>query len=178
MARLALISGGCRSGKSRQALELAEKGGGGRLLVATCAPLDEEMKARIARHQAERRGRGWETIEETIDLEGVLRTNAAFEVVLVDCLTLWINNLLHAAQQQSRELDEEEMGLRAAKVVDICRQRPGKVVLVTNEVGLGIMPENALARRFCDLVGRCNQVVAQAADEVIFMVSGLPLRLK
>ncbi len=99
-------------------------------------------------------------------------------MVLVDCLTLWINNLLFTGDQPEERVDEDWVEARCEELLDTCRGRQGTVVFVTNEVGLGIVPENPLARRFRDLVGRCNQVMARRADQVLFMVSGLPLVLK
>lgn len=177
MARVILVTGGSRSGKSRQAQTIAEEEGNDKVFVATCPQVDAEMAARIQRHQDERSGKGWETVEETVDLAGVLARTGG-DVVLVDCLTLWVNNLLIAGDQPEERIDENWVEARCGELLDTCRERPGTVVFVTNEVGLGIVPENPLARRFRDLVGRCNQVVARRADRVIFMVSGLPLMLK
>ncbi len=177
MARIILITGGCRSGKSRLAQEKAEKLPGCKLFVATCPPLDAEMRARIQRHQREREARGWLTAEEELDLAGLLASRPEAEVVLVDCLTLWVNNLLFTADCQ-KDIGEDEMSAAARVLVEACRRHPGTVLLVTNEVGMGIVPENALARSYRDLVGRCNQVVAAAADEVYLAVCGLPLPVK
>lgn len=177
MARVILVTGGSRSGKSRQAQRIAEEEGNRKVFVATCPRVDAEMTARIRRHQEERAGKGWETVEEGVDLAGVLARTAG-EVVLVDCLTLWINNLLFTGDRAEDLVDEDWVAARCGELLDICRGRQGTVIFVTNEVGLGIVPENPLARRFRDLVGRCNQVMAHRADRVLFMVSGLPLILK
>ena len=175
MARTVLITGGARSGKSGCAQRLAEAGPAPRAYVATCPPIDGEMRERIRRHRLEREGRGWATIEEPLDLVGVLDGSAEYETLLVECLTLWVSNLMHEADE---EIGEDEIARRGESVMDACAARRGLVVLVTNEVGLGVCPANALARRYRDLVGRLNQVVAARADCVQFMVSGLPLTLK
>ena len=135
------------------------------------------MAARIQRHQEHRAGRGWETIEEPLELDRVL-LRAAAPVLVVDCLTLWINNLMYEAEREGGEIGEDEVAARCARVLEVCAQREGTVFFVTNEVGLGIVPDNALSRRYRDLVGRCNQTMAAGADEVIFAMSGIPMRIK
>jgi adenosylcobinamide kinase/adenosylcobinamide-phosphate guanylyltransferase len=179
MADILLVTGGSRSGKSRHALELGEARGRDRLFLATCPRLDEEMEQRIERHVEERRAGGWQTHEEQVDLAGALGTVGG-DVVVVDCLTLWISNLMfHAGEDpDSPRIDETYVADRCGEVVAACRSRAGTVVFVTNEVGQGIVPDNALARSYRDLVGRCNQVMAAAADGVVLMVSGLPLTVK
>lgn len=177
MAKIILATGGARSGKSAYAQDLAESLPGPRLFVASCpAPdgSDEEMLARVARHQKDRQNRGWLTVEEQTDLIGVLAGNPAAQTVLVDCLTLWISNLLHV----DAGLDEDQVTTLAGELLAVCRKRAGTVLLVTNEVGCGIVPENAVARKFRDLMGRCNQRLGKGADEVIFFSCGLPLYLK
>ena len=113
-----------------------------------------------------------------MDLEGALKTAPECKVVLIDCLTLWVNNLMYGAQQSGQELTEEALAARCQAVLSACAAHRGLVILVTNEVGGGIVPENALARRFRDLAGRCNQTIAAGADEVTLLVCGQPLRLK
>ena len=176
MAEIILITGGSRSGKSRHAQQLGESLPGQKLFIATCPVTDEEMRQRIERHRLERQGAGWQTVEETVDLEQVLTANGAAEVVLIDCLTLWINNLLFTDAANS--LDEEAVSVKARKLLEVCAARSGVVIMVTNEVGLGIVPENALARRYRDLVGRCNQEIAAVADKVIMSICGIPLNVK
>ena len=171
-----MITGGSRSGKSRHAQQLGESLPGQKLFIATCPVTDEEMRQRIERHRLDRQGAGWQTVEETVDLEQALTANGAAEVVLIDCLTLWINNLLFTDAANS--LDEEAVSVKARKLAEACRARSGVVIMVTNEVGLGIVPENALARRYRDLVGRCNQEIAAAADKVIMSICGIPLNVK
>ena len=178
MASIVLITGGSRSGKSAFARKLAEGTPGRRGFVATCPPVDDEMRQRIDRHRNERVDAGWETIEETTDLAGVLGRTADFGVLLVDCLTLWVNNLMYEKEKEEAQLSEDDIAAACGSVLDACRGRPGRVVFVTNEVGMGIVPEHPVARRFRDLAGRCNQILASAADEVHLMVSGLSVRLR
>ncbi len=166
---LLFVLGGARSGKSRYALSRAEALPGALVFVATAQILDSEMDSRIARHREER-GPRWRTIEEPIDLARVVRTEAgADRVLLIDCLTLWASNLMLA----ERDIDAATGALVAA-----LGEARGPVILVANEVGLGIVPDNALARRFRDVAGTVNQTVAACVDEAVFMAAGLPMRLK
>lgn len=168
-AKITLILGGARSGKSRLAEDLAQKRNGKLVYIATAEAWDDEMRARIAEHKA-RRGDRWHDIEAPIAIAEVLRALPADTgAVLVDCLTLWLSNLMHA----SRDIVAETAGLLAA--LDSVRS---PVMLVSNEVGLGIVPDNRLARDFRDYQGRLNQAVAARADHVVFMAAGLPLILK
>ncbi len=176
MAEIILITGGARSGKSRHAQKLGEALPGRKLFIATCPVTDEEMHQRIERHRLDRQGAGWQTIEETVNLEQALVGNSDSDVVLIDCLTLWINNLLFT--DAGNMLDEEAVSVKVRKLVAACAKRPGVVIMVTNEVGLGIVPENGLARRYRDLVGRCNQEIASTADKVIMSICGIPLNIK
>ena len=163
------VLGGARSGKSRYAQGRAEMLTGEPIFVATAEPFDDEMRERIARHQADRDAR-WRTVEAPRDLPAAIDTLSAPDaVVLVDCLTLWLSNLLLA----NADLDQAEADLCAAIGGFV-----GKIILVSNEVGLGIVPDNALARRFGDAAGRLNQAVAGVAGEVVLMTAGLPLTLK
>ena len=168
IARVTLVLGGARSGKSRYAETLLREAGGG-IYLATAQALDSEMTARIARHRAER-GHGWTTVEEPLELAAALERGAqAGRPILVDCLTLWLSNLMGAG----RAAEAETARLRAA-----LKTLPVPVVFVSNEVGLGIVPDNALARAFRDEAGRLNQAIAAAADRVVFLAAGLPLVLK
>ncbi len=176
MGGVTLITGGARSGKSRHALRLAESTAGPRTFIATCPAVDAEMRERIERHRREREGRGWATIEEETDLAGALAR--AEGVALVDCLTLWVNNLVHAADLRGEALGEDTVAALAADAVAAAADRPEDALFVTNEVGMGIVPDNAAARRFRDLAGRCNQVAAAAADRVLLLVSGIPHPIK
>ncbi|MBU0483545.1 MAG: bifunctional adenosylcobinamide kinase/adenosylcobinamide-phosphate guanylyltransferase [Proteobacteria bacterium] len=177
MAEIILITGGARSGKSRYAQTRAEALPGVRAYIATCPVLDSEMGDRIKRHQKDRHGLGWQTIEETVDLAGLLATEDGFDLVLIDCLTLWINNLLYT-EGTIPSLNEDRISTLCHELIAVCRQRTGTVIMVTNEVGSGIVPENQVARRYRDLVGRCNQVIAAAADELVLVVCGQSLKIK
>ncbi len=168
-AALTLILGGARSGKSRFALASAEGFAGSRTFIATATAGDEEMAARIARHKAER-GILWKTVEEPLALVNALRASARDGgFVVVDCLTFWLHNLMAAQRAVDQEIEMMTAALGTL---------PGNIVLIANEVGLGIVPDNALARAFRDHAGRLNQAVAARADGVVLMAAGLPMLLK
>ncbi|MGE4321625.1 MAG: bifunctional adenosylcobinamide kinase/adenosylcobinamide-phosphate guanylyltransferase [Sphingobium sp.] len=167
--RSLLVLGGARSGKSRFAQARAEALDGALLFVATGQAFDAEMRARIARHRADR-GARWRTIEAPVAVADAIRAHAApGTVLLVDCLTLWASNLL---------LGDHCVERATADLVGAIGAAAGPLILVSNEVGLGIVPDNALARRFRDVAGTINQAVAQVADEVVMTVAGLALQLK
>jgi adenosylcobinamide kinase / adenosylcobinamide-phosphate guanylyltransferase len=169
LSPLTLVLGGARSGKSRYAEALIEEAAPEALYLATAEALDDEMRARIRHHRA-RRGARWTTREAPLDLAAALVELARPErPVLVDCLTLWLSNLLIAG----RDVDAATAGLLAT-----LPRLAGPVVLVANEVGLGIVPDNALARAFRDHAGRLNQAVAAEAQRVVLVAAGLPLVLK
>lgn len=169
---LTLVTGGVRSGKSRHALELAAPYRR-RLFVATAEAFDDEMRLRIARHRAERAER-FETVEAPLDPGAILRQPPpGVDVILLDCLTVWIGNLMH---HRGQEMSLDDAPFRT--LFDALTQPPCDVILVTNEVGMGIVPDNPMARRFRDLAGGINARAAELADQVIFMVSGIPLCLK
>ena len=171
---LILITGGARSGKSSLAVRLAEERGGSQVTyIAPLVPQDEEMAERVRRHRASRPA-GWRTIEEPIDLRAALAKAVAdgSQAAIIDCLTLWLSNVMEQGWDEERIIAEAETTARAAQ------QSPSTVIAVTNEVGGGIVPGNALARRFRDVQGRVNQVWAAAGDEALLMVAGLPVRLK
>jgi adenosylcobinamide kinase/adenosylcobinamide-phosphate guanylyltransferase len=181
MARLILVTGGCRSGKSAFAQRLAESLPGKRAYLATAPIIDEEMHQRVERHRNARAAAAanWQTIETPIDLTAAVETAAGrFDVLLVDCLTLWINNLMFHADQAGQPFTEDDAATKCEELVKAYRGFAGTIIVVTNEVGSGLVPENALARRYRDLVGRANQVIAAAADAVHFVVSGIPLIVK
>jgi adenosylcobinamide kinase / adenosylcobinamide-phosphate guanylyltransferase len=178
MALILLVTGGSRSGKSDYALRLAGALPGPRAFVATCPLVDDETAERVRRHLQARNATEWETIEEQTDIAGALLRNQGFSVFLVDCLTLWINNLMYQALQSGTVIHEEEIVDRCAEVLGVCSSIPGTVIFVTNEVGWGIVPETAMSRLYRDMVGRCNQVVAQAADQVTLVTCGIPMTLK
>jgi adenosylcobinamide kinase/adenosylcobinamide-phosphate guanylyltransferase len=166
-ARLTLVLGGARSGKSRYAETIIMALPPPWIYVATAQALDAEMTARIAAHRA-RRGAGWSTVETPRDLVATLAANEKAPI-LVDCLTLWLSNLMMADAPIDAEFDRLAQALAKATA---------PVVLVANEVGSGIVPDNALARRFRDLQGGLNQRIAARADTVVLLVAGLPLFLK
>jgi adenosylcobinamide kinase/adenosylcobinamide-phosphate guanylyltransferase len=178
MGKIVLVTGGCRSGKSRFAQQMAEAAGLTRLYIATSPVLDAEMEERVQRHRQERASRNWVTCEETLDLVKVLEQHTAFDSVLCDCLTLWVNNLMYDAEQNKEAFGEDDMARLTQAMLRVARCHAGTLVFVTNEVGCGIVPADAVSRRFRDLQGRCNQVMAAAADEVYFVVSGIPLKIK
>jgi adenosylcobinamide kinase/adenosylcobinamide-phosphate guanylyltransferase len=165
-----LVGGGARSGKSSFAQSWVEKRGGG-LYIATAEAGDEEMRERIARHQADR-GELWRTLETPLDLVDVLSVQSkSNQMILVDCLTLWVSNvLIHPQHNANEEI--------AALATLLLGWAGPDIILVTNEVGCGIVPDNPLSREFRDLAGRLNQQVADAADEVYWIIFGQALRIK
>jgi adenosylcobinamide kinase/adenosylcobinamide-phosphate guanylyltransferase len=168
-----LLTGGARAGKSTMALQLAEARPGPLAFIATATPSDDEMATRIRRHQEER-GPRWRTWEAPRDVEAALHEAAAERpTVVLDCLTLWIANELWAAGD-----DDGAVERRIDALCACLPTLPAAVFLVSNEVGLVIVPDNGLARRYRDLLGRCNQRVAAVADHVSFVVAGLPLHLR
>jgi adenosylcobinamide kinase / adenosylcobinamide-phosphate guanylyltransferase len=173
MSTLTLITGGARSGKSAHALTLAQRAPGARrFFIATAEALDDEMRERIAHHRANRSA-DFATIEEPIAIAAALAELAGrADIVVLDCLTLWISNLL-MARRSDEEILAEARGLAGAMA-----GAPFAGIVVTDEVGAGIVPENAMARRFRDLLGWTNQALAQTADRVVLMVAGHPLRVK
>lgn len=169
-----LVLGGARSGKSAFAQKAAEQaaenaaGAGRPVLIATGQAFDAEMAERIARHQADR-GESWITVEAPLALAEAIAALPAEAVAVVDCLTLWLSNLM---------LDERDIAAAATALVEAVAACPARLWLVSNEVGLGLVPETPLGRRFRDEAGRLHQRLAQAVDEVYFVAAGLPLKLK
>ncbi len=164
-----LVLGGARSGKSRHAQARAEAEAGALVYIATGQAFDAEMAERIERHQKDR-GPRWRTVEAPLALAEAIAAEARpGQVALVDCLTLWASNLM---------LAEHDIEAETARLIDAIGAAQGPLILVSNEVGLGIVPDNALARRFRDMAGRINQAVAAAVDEAVFLAAGLPLKLK
>lgn len=176
MAKLILVTGGARSGKSSFAERLTDPFAGERFYIATAPVLDEEMADRVARHQKIREGKHWRTLEEQLDLCTALQTAQAqgAKAVLVDCLTLWINNLLY----HDSSFNEEKMALATQEFLQCADAFDGTLVLVLNEVGMGIVPETALSRTFRDCSGRCGQIIAAHAQEVYLCVCSIPLQIK
>jgi adenosylcobinamide kinase/adenosylcobinamide-phosphate guanylyltransferase len=182
-ARITLVIGGCRSGKSRFALNAANQmtdnqvkaapsGEVRKIFLATSVPRDPEMDKRVAAHQAER-GEDWQTIEEPIMIHKTIEASSkTADVILVDCLTLWTSNLLFAEYDEPRIM--EATALLAGALAKSCCP----VFLVSNEVGYGIVPENSLARRFRDMAGLVNQKIAAMADQVILTVAGIEVPIK
>lgn len=166
-ARLTLVLGGARSGKSRHAESIITALPGPWVYIATAQAFDDEMRDRIAAHRA-RRASGWNTMEAPVDLAGALAT-ASGHPALVDCLTLWLTNVLLGGHDVAAAMTALGTALDA---------RDAPTVLVANEVGLGIVPDNALARDFRDQAGLLNQRMAARADAVLFLVAGLPMRVK
>lgn len=175
---LELIIGGARSGKSSLALERASESGRAVTFIATAQPSDAEMQARIARHRAERPTE-WRTIEEPMHLAEVLGAAAdPKEFIIIDCLTLWLSNVLFRAEGERFELDEVRWLAQRQAFIEQLQNLKCDAVLVSNELGLGIVPESAAVRRFRDEQGRLNQELARVCDRVTFVAAGLPLSLK
>ncbi len=171
--RVALILGGARSGKSRYGLGLAAHFAAPRLFVATCEPRDAEMEARIAAHQRER-GSDWTTREVPVELAAALNTaQDGYGVILVDCLTMWVSNLL---LEKGASLGSVQTA--GEQLLETLAQTATPTILISNEVGLGIVPDNPLARQFRDQVGWLHQRLAQMADLLVLMVAGVPLLVK
>jgi adenosylcobinamide kinase/adenosylcobinamide-phosphate guanylyltransferase len=165
-----LVLGGARSGKSRHAEALARATGFERIYIATAEAFDAEMTERIAHHRTQRAGDGWTTVEAPLDLPRQLRQQAGpARVVLVDCLTLWLSNLM---------LGDHPLAPAEAALIAALEAADGPVILVSNEVGLGLVPETPLGRAFRDAQGRLNQRLAALAERVQFIAAGLPLTLK
>jgi adenosyl cobinamide kinase/adenosyl cobinamide phosphate guanylyltransferase len=167
---ITFLVGGARSGKSSLAVELGRRHGGPVVFVATGAPLDDDLAARIARHRQERPD--WPTIEEPVELAPAVAKADRDALVIVDCLTLWVSNLM------LRGDDEPEVTGAAGEFVGSLLDRTGPAVVVSNEVGSGVHPEGELGRRYRDLLGVVNQIVAAAADSTLLVVAGRVLRLE
>lgn len=171
MSNVTFVTGGCRSGKSRYALECALRGSP-RAFIATAIAFDEEMKGRIAAHQAER-GDTFQVVEEPLDLAGaVTGLVGSASIALVDCLTVWLGNLMH------EHGDDADVYPEMQTFLEMLKSPPMDLVIVSNEVGMGIIPDNAMSRRYRDLAGFLNQQVARMADRVVFVVSGIPMVVK
>lgn len=175
MSKVIMLTGGVRSGKSTQALKLAgSKGVPGmkKAFVATGAATDSEMTERIKKHKEERAD-DYDTYEETENVSALLRDiTEEYDIIIVDCMTFLVNNMMFNGRSDDEILEECDLIAKSVK------GKGATVIFVTNEVGLGIVPENGLARRFRDLAGRVNQKIAEISDEVYFMVSGLPMEIK
>lgn len=168
ISSLTLLLGGARSGKSSLAVELGRRHGAPVTFIATLEPFDKDLTARVARHRAERPP--WPTIEAPLDLEGALR--AAHGLAIVDCLTLWVNNVLHRGDPDDR------IAALASAAAEVAADRGPPTVAVSNEVGLGVHPETELGRRYRDVLGRVNQAWAQRAERTLLLVAGRAMRLE
>ena len=172
--KITFVIGGARSGKSSFALKEASKIQGQKAYMATAEALDEEMKERIAKHKRERNA-DWDTYEEPVRVADALSDlKSRYSVVIIDCLTIWLSNLICNNLACNKEIDDLINVLQNSKL----KTQNSKLFLVSNEVGMGIVPENELARRFRDMAGFLNQKVAEAADEVYLVTSGIPLKIK
>ncbi len=171
--KLTLVTGGIKSGKSSLALKMGEEIIGHRAFIATALPLDDEMQQKIKLHQEER-GSRWTTFEEPKDIISLIDgiTNK-FDVILIDCLTLWLSNLLTVYHMDSAAIQQKYKELIAC-----LKKQDANIIIVTNEVGMGIIPSDSLSRSFQNLLGKLNREIAQLADNVFFMVSGLPVKVK
>ncbi len=185
MGKLIMVTGGARSGKSSYAEDTAKKLGDNILYIATSIPFDEEMKQRIRKHR-EQRPAGWETVEAYRDfgfhLEGKLEGKSA---VMLDCITIMVSNLMFETNRDWDNMDtvemdnvEKQVTAEIQKLVSLIRASDIPFILVTNEIGMGIVPENVLSRLFRDIAGRVNQLLARASDEVYLCISGIPVRIK
>ncbi len=185
MGRLILVTGGARSGKSRFAEELAKGLGNDILYIATAVPLDEEMKDRISKHRRQRPER-WETLEAYRDLDEALRSCAPGKAgILLDCITIMVTNLMfesytdwEAVNSAGRDEVEKNIKIEIEKLINEAKSLAMPFIAVTNETGMGLVPEYASARAFRDMAGRVNQMLAEAAEEVYLCVSGIPVRIK
>lgn len=172
MKRSIFILGGARSGKSSYAVDVAKRLKKRTLFIATATSFDEEMKKRIKLHKISR-PRHWKLIEEGKEINSVLiKLKNKYEIILIDCLGLWVSNLL------AEDLTDKEIEKKINKLVKSISKFKVITILVSNEVGTGIVPGSPLARRFRDLLGMANQMIAKYSDEVIFMQSGIPMKIK
>ena len=168
MAEIILVTGGARSGKSALAERLAQSCGNKVIYIATSEPFDDEMQSRIDRHRA-RRDAGWRTVDSPLELPDMLVQTDGDAPRLVDCLTMWLNNLIYHNRDVGDEMD---------RLIKVISEQQADLVMVTNEIGSGLVPQTAEARKFRDLAGELNQMVAQAASQVYLSVSGIPVKIK
>jgi adenosylcobinamide kinase/adenosylcobinamide-phosphate guanylyltransferase len=173
LSRLIFVTGGARSGKSDFSARLAEAADGKKVYIATATPGDPEMAERIARHKAGR-GDGWLTVEEPVNLTEAVSGIEPGAALVLDCVTLWLTNLLMTCEDGF----EECACARGRELVAALKDISGTAVVVSNEIGLGVVPDNALGRKFRDAAGRVNRIIAEAADEAYLVVSGMPVKIK
>lgn len=185
MSKLILITGGARSGKSTFAEEMAKTSGENILYVATSKPIDDEMKQRIAKHRAQRPSE-WETLEAYKELDNQLADVAdAKDAILLDCITIMVTNLMldqcmdwdSLTREQVLDI-EHDIQIQIEKLINVAKSTNTTFILVTNEIGMGVVPPYAIGRDFRDIAGRMNQILARAANEVYFCVSGIPMKVK
>jgi adenosylcobinamide kinase/adenosylcobinamide-phosphate guanylyltransferase len=169
MKKITFITGGARSGKSSFALEQASGIAGKKAYIATAEALDEEMRKRIEDHRKQR-GKEWDTFEEPLMIAEVIKKiGDRYDTLVLDCLTLWLSNIMHANLSIEAEIE---------RLISSLLSHQTSVFIVSNEVGMGIVPENEMARKFRDMTGMLNQKVAGVADEVYIVIAGIPLRIK
>ena len=171
MKRIIFITGSVRSGKSDLAVQLAKKEGKQVLFLATCRPADDEMRERVDNHQKSR-PENWETIEEEKAIASVIADCAPDKIIIIDCLTLWVTNLLLSG------LIEKEIDEKITELIHALQATSSIVILVSNEVGWGIVPEHELARRFRDIMGRAHQRISRMSHEVYLVIAGIPMKIK
>lgn len=172
MGKIVFVLGGARSGKSSFAVEKAKELSDRVAFIATCEALDTEMQKRIMHHKRSRPA-AWKTVDAPLDIPAAVRTiSPRFSVILIDCLTLLVSNLMLKGSKDTGIAKEAE------RILSSLKDKDALAIIVSNEVGLGIVPENALARRFRDIAGRVNQIIARGSDEVYFLTAGIPRRLK
>ncbi len=180
MTEIILILGGARSGKSSYGIQLAKNYGHSVIYLASGVPCDEEMKKRIKRH-IEDRPESWQTVEEEIDIDIVLaNADNDVDLVLFDDLSFWVSNLLDLYQSKGEEKDQLENKVlgRVRKTLDIAQNKGFKLIIISNEVGMSVVPKTSLGRIYRDILGRANQLAASQADRVFLMVAGLPIKIK
>lgn len=180
--KITFIIGGARSGKSSFATNEALKIDGKKAYVATAEALDSEMKERIEKHKKDR-GNEWDTYEEPLNISGLIKKiESSYRVIVLDCLTLWLSNILHITQTPEKEVQRLIKELKAFKNSSLVSASGGRhsslIFIVSNEVGMGIVPENEMARKFRDMAGFLNQKVAEIADEVYLVTAGIPMKIK
>ncbi|VAX25868.1 Adenosylcobinamide kinase / Adenosylcobinamide-phosphate guanylyltransferase [hydrothermal vent metagenome] len=178
MGRITLVTGGRRSGKSGYAQRYAESLEGPRTYIATCPVIDDETAARVEAHKKNRINKGWVTIEETVDLAGAILKATPGGALLIECVTLWLSNLMYKAESQEEDFAESHAIRLTREALAACRRLDSTVIFVTNEIGWGVIPDNRVARKFSDIAGKVNQLIASESDTAILIVSGYPVQLK
>jgi len=172
-SRIMLITGGVKSGKSRFAIDCANSYSGVKTMIATAIPFDDQMRMKIAKHQQER-GNDFRTIEEPVFLaKSIKNAQDSSAVILIDCTTMWLNNLYHRYSDSLEEIEDQ-----MEKFIEALSQSVTNIVIVTNEIGLGVMPEKPLACRYADDLGQLNQRMAAVSHEVVMLISGIPQWIK